>query len=111
MTFLDDVMKEAEAYFDCFLHGDIEPEEWEQSEGSFGGELGGEPAVFRWRVNKDSLLPEIGIVDCKGNDYLVVMKRTRCPDVVVHEWQCWDAYGMSGLVDAVCLQRGRIIFP
>lgn len=111
MTFLEDAMKEAESYMDSFLHDQMDAEEWEQSEGCLGGEFGGKPAVFRWRVNKDSLLPEVTVTDGNGNDYFAVMKRTRCPDSVVYEWQCWDAYGLSGLVDAACLRRGRIIYP
>ena len=111
MTSLEDVMQEAESYMDSFLQDYIEAEEWEHSGGSFGGEIGGKPAIFRWRVNQDSLLPEITVTDGDGHDYLVIMKRTRCPDVVVYEWQCWDAYGLSGAIDGICANRGRVIYP
>ena len=111
MRELTDIMKEAEGGLDAFLQGEIGEDEWRQA----GGKerclvTDRHEGLASWAVDGGTLLPAIEIR--RGRDrYSVEMKKTPCPDVVIYEWQCWDAFGVSDSIDRACACRGKVIFP
>ena len=112
MKALTDVMKEAEGWLDAFLQGEIGRKAWRGTvgEGQPAAVMGRHTAWCFWSVDRETLLPRIELWN-DGERYLIEMKRTPCPDVVLYEWQCWDAFGISEDIDFSCACRGKIIFP
>ena len=111
MRELTGVMKEAEGWLDAFLQGEIGEDEWRDARGEERRLVAdGREGLASWAVDGSTLLPAIEIKI--GEDrYSVEMKKTPCPDVVIYEWQCWDAFGVSDSIDRACACRGKIIFP
>ena len=108
---LEDVMHEAEGWFDAWLQGELAQGDWRDMRGEARVEIAGRKCLCYWRADKKNLWQPRIIVRNGRDSYTIKFFRTICPDVVLYEWQCWDAYGLSGDIDKVCAARGRVIFP